>query len=76
LRNRNRNNNNNNSSVSTVQTAKKSKSVAMPVMHSFVSIVIGVMNFKPIMRLGCVIVAIPSYAVIAKTWINVMIVVK
>jgi hypothetical protein len=41
-----------------------------PVKIGSVTIVIGVMNFKPIMKYGSVIDAMPSFARIAMKWIN------
>jgi hypothetical protein len=48
----------------------------MNVNRIFVKLVTGVMNFKPIMRLGCVIDVMPFIVEPVMKWISVMIVEK
>jgi hypothetical protein len=52
------------------------KSDATNVNHTFVKLVTGVMNFKPIMKYESVIDAMPFIVAIVMKWINVMIVEK
>jgi hypothetical protein len=54
----------------------KYKSDVMNAMLAFVKIVIGVMNFKPIMKYEYVIDVMPFIVVIVMKWINAMIVPK